>query len=182
MLSSLDEQRTEDLVVGFPYFEHAAPLDPRIDAPSHTHSADEVRERRWPRVMRCRFLRLTGGCPVAQMGAFWLAGTLIPADRRVVACCPAGTGLATCRCIVAAHGGVIGITDGIDGGAAVWFRLRRADPHSGARSAVRAVSAHIAGLPAPRSGWTAREVGGRPGLVRGRIRPSPGSIGASQRM
>ena len=23
MLSSLDEQRTEDLVVGFPYFEHA---------------------------------------------------------------------------------------------------------------------------------------------------------------
>ncbi|MHA6793628.1 sensor histidine kinase [Pseudonocardia bannensis] len=34
-----------------------------------------------------------------------------------------GIGLATCRRIVNAHGGSIGITDGIDGGAAVWFTL-----------------------------------------------------------
>jgi signal transduction histidine kinase len=34
-----------------------------------------------------------------------------------------GIGLATCRRIVAAHGGTIGIDDGIDGGVTVWFTL-----------------------------------------------------------
>jgi signal transduction histidine kinase len=34
-----------------------------------------------------------------------------------------GIGLATCRRIVAAHGGTIGIGDGVDGGVAVWFTL-----------------------------------------------------------
>ena len=34
-----------------------------------------------------------------------------------------GIGLATCRRIVAAHGGAIGIDDGIDGGITVWFTL-----------------------------------------------------------
>ncbi|MFC5138147.1 ATP-binding protein [Actinomycetospora rhizophila] len=34
-----------------------------------------------------------------------------------------GIGLATCRRIVAAHGGTIGIGDGVDGGIAVWFTL-----------------------------------------------------------
>ena len=34
-----------------------------------------------------------------------------------------GIGLATCRRIVAAHGGSIGIDDGVDGGVAVWFTL-----------------------------------------------------------
>ncbi|MFD1148641.1 sensor histidine kinase [Saccharothrix hoggarensis] len=35
----------------------------------------------------------------------------------------AGIGLATCRRIVTAHGGTIGLTDGIDGGLTVWFTL-----------------------------------------------------------
>jgi signal transduction histidine kinase len=35
-----------------------------------------------------------------------------------------GTGLATCRRIATAHGGAIGIDDGDDGGAAVWFTLQ----------------------------------------------------------
>jgi signal transduction histidine kinase len=34
-----------------------------------------------------------------------------------------GIGLATCRRIVAAHGGSIGIDDGVDGGITVWFTL-----------------------------------------------------------
>jgi signal transduction histidine kinase len=34
-----------------------------------------------------------------------------------------GIGLATCRRIVTAHGGTIGMGDGIDGGVAVWFTL-----------------------------------------------------------
>jgi signal transduction histidine kinase len=34
-----------------------------------------------------------------------------------------GIGLATCRRIVGAHGGTIGISDGIDGGVTVWFTL-----------------------------------------------------------
>jgi signal transduction histidine kinase len=34
-----------------------------------------------------------------------------------------GLGLATCRRIVAAHGGDIGLTDGIDGGTTAWFTL-----------------------------------------------------------
>jgi signal transduction histidine kinase len=34
-----------------------------------------------------------------------------------------GIGLATCRRIVTAHGGVIGIGEGLDGGIAVWFTL-----------------------------------------------------------
>ncbi len=34
-----------------------------------------------------------------------------------------GIGLATCRRIVAAHGGTIGIDDGVDGGVTVWFTL-----------------------------------------------------------
>ena len=34
-----------------------------------------------------------------------------------------GIGLATCKRIVAAHGGTIGIDDGVDGGVCVWFTL-----------------------------------------------------------
>jgi len=34
-----------------------------------------------------------------------------------------GIGLATCRRIVTAHGGSIGISDGIEGGVTVWFTL-----------------------------------------------------------
>jgi signal transduction histidine kinase len=63
-------------------------------------------------------------------------GRGIPVDRREAAfellaqVHPHGTveggsgiGLATCRRIVAAHGGTIGISDGIDGGITVWFVL-----------------------------------------------------------
>jgi signal transduction histidine kinase len=35
----------------------------------------------------------------------------------------AGLGLATCRRIVQAHGGRIGLTDGVDGGTTAWFTL-----------------------------------------------------------
>lgn len=35
----------------------------------------------------------------------------------------AGIGPATCRRVVTAHGGTIGLDDGIDGGPAVWFAL-----------------------------------------------------------
>jgi signal transduction histidine kinase len=63
-------------------------------------------------------------------------GRGIPADRREEAFAllaqvhphgsvagGSGIGLATCRRIVNAHGGSIGISDGIDGGIAVWFTL-----------------------------------------------------------
>lgn len=41
-----------------------------------------------------------------------------------------GIGLATCERIIGAHGGSIGISDGVDGGISVWFTV----PHFGARS------------------------------------------------
>jgi len=37
-----------------------------------------------------------------------------------------GIGLATCRRIVTAHGGTIGMDDGIDGGLTVWFTVSAA--------------------------------------------------------
>ena len=44
-------------------------------------------------------------------------------DRPVGGPGGSGIGLATCRRIVCAHGGEIGIADGDDGGTTVWFTL-----------------------------------------------------------
>ena len=66
-------------------------------------------------------------------------GLGVPADRREEAFHPlvrlhgeseapsaagnSGLGLAACRRIVTAHGGDIGLADGVDGGTTAWFTL-----------------------------------------------------------
>jgi signal transduction histidine kinase len=61
-----------------------------------------------------------------------------------------GIGLATCRRIVAAHGGSIGIDDGVDGGITVWFTLPPPPTEpSAAGAARRAGPAGRRGRPGP---------------------------------
>jgi signal transduction histidine kinase len=80
-----------------------------------------VRARRCPDHWRVEIADNGRGIPVDRRAeAFELLAQVHPHGTVTGG---SGIGLATCRRIVGAHGGSIGIGDGVDGGIAVWFTL-----------------------------------------------------------
>jgi signal transduction histidine kinase len=80
-----------------------------------------VRARRCPDHWRVEIADNGRGIPVDRRAeAFELLAQVHPHGTVTGG---SGIGLATCRRIVNAHGGGIGIDDGVDGGIAVWFTL-----------------------------------------------------------